>query len=173
MNERLDDVFSSWWAAERAGRDGDAERALARLFCALPVPAPAADFAGRVLARAGLQVVAASYPWWGRAAVAACLLTAGLATAFVLPLVLGLTRLVAPGEAVATLVAGFVAVASRIDEALALWQSLAAVADTVALVATAPPVVLALLTLAALSAFTFRGLSELLTARRSPEHVQA
>ena len=49
------DALSRWLAAERAGRSEAADAALRETFAALPLLAPAAGFADRVLARAGLQ----------------------------------------------------------------------------------------------------------------------
>jgi hypothetical protein len=168
-----DDIFETWLAAERDGRDAAAERALRGLFAALPPAVPAADFAGRVLAAAGLPRRFGLDPWWSRAAVAACLLLAGLASALVLPLVVSLTAIVAPGEAVGALIEGWVALASRVDELLSLWHVWARIVETVMLIASAPPVVLSLLTLTVLSALTFRGLERALVTDRSPDHVPA
>lgn len=172
MNE-YEDIFETWLAAERRGRDGAAEGALRRLFVALPPVMPAAGFTDRVLAAAGVGWRVRLDPWWSRAAVAACLLLAGLASAVMLPLVASLTAVVAPGEAIGVLVQGWVALASRVDELLSLWQVWARVVETVMLIATAPPVVLSLLTLAVLSALTLRGLERALVTDRSPNHVPA
>ncbi len=176
------DILKHWLAAENAGRDAAAERALGALFSRLPQASPAADFADRVLAAvvAGTPARAshrrgadATLAWWSRAAIAACLLLVGLAAALILPLVVSLVRIVDPGAAASALVQGFVALASRIDELLSLWQVWARIVETTLLVATAPPVVLSLLTLTALSAFTFRGLKRALVPHRSPDHVPA
>ena len=172
MNQRLDAVFKGWLAAESDGRDREAEHALRRIFGALRMPAPAAGFADRVLSGVGLlRPPVAVYPWWSRAAIAACLLLAGLALTYTLPLVFGLTRLVAPGELAGAAVRGFVGLISRVDEVLSIWRFCAGVVETLMLVATAPPVVLTLLALTALSAFTFRGLSDLVSPHRSQRHV--
>ena len=110
------------------------------------------------------------------------LVTCGFALAVVLTsnivrmafyLVLSLGAVVAPGEAIGAVVQGWVAVVSRLDELLSLWRVWARIVETVMLIATAPPVVLSLLTLAVLSALTFRGLERALVTDRSPDHVQA
>ncbi len=179
MNHRDDTIFKRWLAAERSGRDAAAEQALGALFVGLPQARPAADFADRVLAACGRPVwmsrrgANGPIPWWSRAAIAACLLLAGLAAALLLPLALSLVRFIAPGEAIGALVQGFVTAASRIDELLSLWRLGAQVVETALLIVTAPPVVLSLLTLTALSAFTFRGLKRVLVPYRSPDHVPA
>lgn len=171
--QRVDNIFKHWMTAERSGREAEAERALARLFAVLPAPLPSAGFADRVLAGAGLRAAPAVYPWWSRAAIAACLMVVGMALAYTLPLTLGLSRLVAPGEVAATIVSGFVAVLSRIDELFVAWRLCANVAQTLMLVVTSPPVFWTVLTLSTLSAFTLRGLSELVSSNRKSAYVQA
>ena len=168
-----EDIFEIWLAAEKVGRDAAAERALRGLFMALPSTVPAADFADRVLAAVGRGRRCGLDPRWTRAAIAACLLLAALASTLVLPLFASLTALVAPGEAIGALVRGWVALASRVDELLSLWHVWARIVETVMLIATAPPVMLALLTLTVLSAVTFRGLERALVTDRSPDHVPA
>ena len=49
------DALNRWLAAERESRSEEADAALRETFAALPPLAPAAGFADRVLARAGLQ----------------------------------------------------------------------------------------------------------------------
>ncbi|MEM7351876.1 MAG: hypothetical protein AAF657_13845 [Acidobacteriota bacterium] len=171
--QRFDTHLKHWIAAERGGRDADAELALERLFAALPLPEPSAGFAGRVLASAGLRAAPVVYPWWSRATIAACLMVVGLTLAYTLPLALGLSRLVGPSEIAATVVAGFVAVIRQVDELLLILQTFAGVVETLLLVVTAPQVVLVLLALSTLSAFTFRGLSELVASNRNSMYVQA
>ncbi len=183
MYRREETALRRWLAAEHDGRDAAAEHALRGLFAALPAAAPAPGFSDRVLAAlplhrpvtvrrpGGAQVE--FYPWWSRAAIAACLLVAGLAATLALPLAFAVARLIAPGEAIGGAVQGFIAVASRVDELLSMWQVWARIVDTILVVATAPPVVLALLTLTVLSALTFRGLKRALVSHRSPEHVAA
>ena len=79
----------------------------------------------------------------------------------------------APAEVAAGLVQGFVGLAGRLDEVLSLWRFFAGLVEASMLIVTAPPVLATLLILTVLSAFTFRGLSELLSLARRPGHVQA
>lgn len=169
------DISKHWLVAEQDGREIAAERALRALFLRLPEASPAVDFADRVMASVavGRPARLASYPLWSRAAIAASLLVVGLTAAFVLPAAVSLARVIAPAEAIGSLVQGFVALAGRLDELLSLWQIWAQVVDVALLIATAPPVMLALLTLTALSAFTFRGLKQALVPHRSQDHVPA
>ncbi len=175
-----DPIIERWLKAENDGRDDAAEQALRAAFSGLPQTSPTAGFADRVLASiaAGVstatpRTAAAFSPWWGRAATAACLLLAGLSAALSLSVVGSLARIIAPGEAIGVLVRGFVGLAGRIDDLLSLWHGWARLVDTVLLVASAPPVVVSLLTLTALSALTFRGLRRALVPYRSPDHVAA
>ncbi len=174
MRTPLDTILEHWLAAEENGRDAEAERALARAFSALPTLPPSAGFADRVLAAAmPARGPFATHPGWARGSAAACLLSAGLAAAYLLPLMLSLAQAIAPAEAIAGLVQGLVAAFGRIDDLLSVWRVWTWVVDTTLLVATAPPVVLALLTLTVLSALTFRGLHRALVPHRSPDHVAA
>ncbi len=162
MSTPNETILKRWLAAESGDHDAVSERALRELFVALPAAVPSVGFSDRVLAAVAARRPLAVYPWWSRVAIAACLLLAGLAAALALPLVSSLTRVIAPGEAIGALVRGFVAMLSRIDELLSVWHLWARIVDTVLLIATAPPVVVALLTLTILSAFTFRGLKRAL-----------
>ncbi len=172
MKEATDNILERWLAAESDGHDTAAERALREMFVALPSALPTADFADRVMAAVAPRRVAV-YPWWSRVAVAACLVLVGLAMALVLPVALSLARVITPGEAIGALVQGFVALTSRVDELLSVWRLWAQIVDTALLIATAPPVVVLLLTLTMLSAFTFSGLKRALFPDRSPDHVPA
>ena len=96
--------------------------------------------------------------------------SAGLAAAYLLPLVLSLIQVVAPAEAIGALVRGAVSLLGRLDDLLSIWRVWAWMVDTALLVATAPPVVLALLALTVLSALTLRGLQLALVPDRSLDH---
>jgi len=55
MRPKSQDALNRWLAAERDDRPDAADAALREMFEALPLLAPAAGFADRVLARTGLQ----------------------------------------------------------------------------------------------------------------------
>jgi hypothetical protein len=80
------DPLERWLAAERDDRAAEAEGALLALFEALPLVAPPAGFADRVLARAGLQAPAQDLFAWRplRVVLALCVIATGLG-AFWLP----------------------------------------------------------------------------------------
>ncbi len=170
---RVDSRLERWLAAEDADDTAEAEGALAVLFSAWPNPLPRTDFAERVLIGAGLRPLPAVYPWWSRAVIAVCLLLAGLATAYVLPLVFNLVQLVAPSQLAGGVVQTFVGLLSRFDELLAIWRIGARMVAPSVLIATSPQVVLMLLALTASSVFIFRGLNLLLSPPRSSGYVQA
>jgi len=166
MDQKL---LHSYLRAEAAGRDADAEAALARLLGALPLAAPSAGFAGRVVRAAGLAP--APWSWPARAAVALALALTGAAAAYLPLLLFGLGHLVRPGEvldaavgAVVTLVHGFV-------DLLSAGHLLARIGEALWLVATSPPVALVLLALITLATLAFRWLTELLTPQRSVEYA--
>ena len=82
MNRRLDEDVREWLKAEREGLDELAEHALTRALGGLGRRAPRPGFADRVLVRAGcLSAPAGWTSWWVRGAVAAAILSAGLAVA--------------------------------------------------------------------------------------------
>ncbi len=83
MSRRLEDNVREWLRAEGTGPDELAEEALARALADLGRRRPGAGFADRALMRAGRLSPAwfAWRSWWSRAAVAGCLLVAGLAVA--------------------------------------------------------------------------------------------
>ena len=81
-----EDALNRWLAAERDDRSDEAEAALLELFEGLPLLAPPAGFADRVLLRAGIVPVVTAAParpalfarLWVRMAVALCLLATAL-----------------------------------------------------------------------------------------------
>src|SRR6478672_4983633 len=79
------DALERWLAAEREDRDEAAEGALAELFTALPLAAPPAGFADRVMARVSLPGAAVAaqprdvFAWRPlRAVLALCVIATGL-----------------------------------------------------------------------------------------------
>lgn len=155
-------------AAERQGRDATAEGALRALFAALPEAVPRPGFADRVLRAAGVLegVSPAPAPWSlpARLGAAVALASTGLAAAFVLPALFAWLRMLSAGQVAGAAIETLAGVASRLDEALALARLASSLAQVLWSAATAPPVALALLSLAAVAALVYRGLCELLAA---------
>ena len=178
MQEHPKHTLRAFWKAETAGRDAEAERALLTLFKALPQAVPPVDFADRVLTRAGIGLVTArrtatELPWRLRTAIAASLFLAGLAAAFLLPAVIGLTQLVPAGEVMAALVQGFSTGLQWFAGLASVWRFLSQLSESLLLIITTPPVALVLLFGTALATFAYRGLTELLSPRRNAPHVYA
>lgn len=163
MQERQ---ISDWLAAERAGRDDLAEKVLGELLRALPEHPVPFGFAGRVLVDAGVVL-----SWRLRAAIGGSLMAAGLAAAFVLPLVLGLLGRIRFGDVLAVVTNGFATAVSALDEMVAVWRFLAQLRESLWLVISTPPVALTLTAMVLVAVLAFRGLSELLSPQRSPGYA--
>ena len=71
MTKTANEALRRFLSAEREGRTAEADRALASMLGDLPLAAPSAGFADRVLERTGLARAEHAFPWWGRAAAAA------------------------------------------------------------------------------------------------------
>ena len=157
--------------AETEGRDAAAERALQALFLGLPAGRPRPGFAGRVLAAAGVARPPWSVP--RRAAVAACLLAAGLAAAYLPPILFGVARALGPGR----IFDAVIRTALALYEQLALVATLGSLCETLyrafVVVATSPPAVVAWILALAVSVAGGRALSRLLTLQRSSRYVEA
>ena len=157
-----------WLAAERRGREAEAEEILFEVFRALPLTSPAAAFADRVLVGAGVV-----WSLQARAATAACLLLAGLAAALLVPVAVGALALVPPGDVLAAPFLGLAGAANALDEILSVGRLAARLQEALWLVVTAPPVALTLLAMTALAAFAGHWLAGQLSPYRSLRHVQA
>lgn len=169
------ETLRRWLAAEARACDAErgaeeAEKALLRLFRALPSPVPPAGFAERVLARAGVTGAAAGVlarPPVGRIwrwAVAACVALVGLSSLLWLPVaaeLLGQVRWWAPvelaGDAVRVLTNG-------IHRGVVVWEFLARISAAVGHAATRPPVAASLAGAVLVAVLAFRLLLELTTA---------
>ncbi len=165
MNEEL---LYRWLAAERQGRDTEAEEVLFEVFRAFPLALPSVGFADRVLVGAGVV-----WSWHLRSAVAACVFLSGLSAVFLLPAAIGLLRLIAPGDILAVVAQGLAGAASSLHEILSLWRFVAGLQESLWLVVATPEVTLTLLAMTALATLAYRSLVELLALHRSPQYVQA
>lgn len=181
MREHPKHTLRTWWNAETTGHEAEAERALLTLFKSLPEAVPSADFADRVLAGSGIEagigtpITELTTPFRSlraRLAIASSLVLAGLAAAFLLPAVIGLTRLVTASEVIATIVQGFSALLQRLADLMSVWSFFSQLSETLMLVVTTPPVALVLMIWALQATLAFRGLTELLKPRRS-SHAHA
>lgn len=172
MKPRIDEELESWLAAEEADDAERAEAALAALFTALPLGAPPAGFAGRVMARAGLA--SRRLPLgrlWAR--VTACLALAGAGTfALVAPqLVRGLAATVEPAALLAAGPRLLAAATATLARVLELAVKLLDVARAVAAPFASPAVAVAALAALAVAAVALRLLHDLISNQRSWSYV--
>ncbi len=160
-----------WLAAEAQGHDADAERALQALFVGLFAVRPNRGFAGRVLAAAGVERPPWSLP--RRAAVALCLLAAGLAAAYLPPILLGVARGLGPGRIFDAVIQASLALYEQIAVLVTVGQVFEGLYRAFVVVAISPPVVAAWFLALAVSVFGVRALARLLALERSSGYVEA
>jgi hypothetical protein len=179
-----DEILHRWLAAERDGRDDDAEAALFVLVEALPPIAPPAGFADRVLARVALAPRSAPVPVrrnvlaspWLRALVALSLLVTGLALPWLSEILRSLASqtsvLWSPGDVVRLGTGALTAISQGLVAALALWDWLLGIGR--ALAAPFATSAMALITIVCLlvSLVAFHFLRNLITRDRSWIHVE-
>ena len=149
------DGFRRWIAAERDGRDDEADVALGAAFNAVPRRAPGAEFSARVadaVARA-----AARRAYLVRAAWAAVFVSGVLLTAAGLML---LPRLLRPMLGAA--IGGLVWSVNAVDRGLDVWSILARFARAVGSLVVAPQVKLVLMALGLVAIAALYGLNRVL-----------
>lgn len=171
MRPRNLEHLHRWLGAEAQGHDAGAERALQALLVELPEARPRRGFAGRVLAAAGV-----ARPAWSvaqRAAVAACLLSAGLVVAYLPPILLGVARGIGPGRMLDILIQASLALYEQLTVLVTLGQVCESLYRAFVLLAVSPPAVAAWVLALAVSFFCVRILSWLLAHPRGNGYVQA
>lgn len=172
MDAHLEKALVSWLAAERA-EEPEADLHLYQVFGALPPPAPAAGFADRVLAAAG---VAAAPPAWlrqAKAGVAALLGLAGVVLVLVAGVALPLLGMVRPAGMVQLVARGVAAASHLLAEVVTVLDRLFELARSIASALSTPEVALGTLLLTALSAVALRLLSELIVREREAYDAQS
>ena len=173
MSRRLDRAVNRWLAAEGAGAEGS-ERALRRVFRALPAPPLPVGFADRVMLGAGLAVPARrATPLVWRLALAFSLMVGALATATVPPVAYGFLSRVSAGDVLRFAANAIVESCQRLAEGLAVWQTVNSIGATFTEALSAPPILIALLAATLLSAGGFRMLHGLLAIDRRSENARA
>ena len=190
MRPSDDEILNRWLAAERDGRDEDAETALTALFEALPPLAPPAGFADRVLARAGLAPIQAPFPhgkavparWnlfaspWFRALVTLSLLVTGLALLWLSEILRSLASLTSllwgPGDVVRLGTGALIAASQGLVAALALWDWLLGIGQALAAPFATPAMALVMIVCLLVSLVAFHFLRDLITRDRSWIHVE-
>src|SRR5436309_8502238 len=173
MRHSQQDALDRWLAAERNGRDGEAEAALLELFEALPVVSPAAGFAGRVLVRAGLQTAPADLFAWRplRIVLGMALAATGLGVLWLPPVLRFLAGLWSFGGAVQGGIRVLTDASQWLATALRFWDLLVTIVHALA-EPLAVPQVMAVLVLALLaSGLAFRFLRDQITGERNWTYV--
>jgi hypothetical protein len=165
MRQIHQEALDRWLAAERDDRDDEAEAALLELFEALPLAAPPAGFADRVLLRAGLQT-ADPFAWRPlRIVLALCLAATGFGTLWLPPALRALAGYLSVGD----LVRGAVRVPGDathwLASALRFWDLLLHVDRAFAQPLLAPPVMALLVAALLASSVAFRFLHEQISPR--------
>lgn len=171
------DALVRWLAAERDDRpeaEQAAETALLELFEAVPLMAPPAGFAERVLARAGVVRRDPFASRWVRLLLAAALLAISLGVLW-LPATLRAARAVVEIWSLGDLVEGGVRAlvegAQGLASVLRFWDLLLTIARAIAQPLTMPQVMAVLLGCLIASALAFRHLRDQISGERNWTHV--
>lgn len=176
MRPTQQDALDRWLAAERDGRDGEAEAALLELVEALPAVgmiAPAAGFADRVLVRAGLQAAPADLFAWRplRIVLGLALAATGFGVLWLPPVLRFLAGLWSVGGAVQGGIRALADASQLLATALRLWDLLVTIVHALAQ-PLAVPQVMAVLVLGLLaSSLAFRFLRDQITGERNWTYV--
>ena len=185
MRPSDDEILHRWLAAERDGRDDDAEAALFALVEVLPPLAPPAGFADRVLLRAALAPRSAPVPvrWhifaspWFRALVTLSLLATGLALPWLSEIVRSVASLTSLlwslGDVVRLGTGALIAVSQGLVTALAFWDWLLGIGRSLAAPLATPGMALVAIVCLLVSLVAFHFLRSLITRDRSWIHVES
>lgn len=167
-NRTLQRSFDRWLGDELAGRDARAERGLRRVFARLPMPAPSAEFADRVLARCGLTPAPKDLAGL-RVRAAVVLASAGtLVAVLYLPSLLNALWLgIQAWNPLELAAAVMLSATQRLAEGVSFWRVLTNVVALIADALSSPAALATLAAACALSAAAIRLLQGLLVSERS------
>ena len=173
MRHSQQDPLDRWLAAERNGRDGEAEAALLELFEALPVVSPAAGFAGRVLVRAGLQTAPADLFAWRplRIVLGLALAATGFGVLWLPPLLHFLVGLWSVGGAIQGGIRMLSDAGQWLATILRIWDFLVTIVHDLAQPLAVPQVMAVLLLGLLASSLAFRFLRDQITGERNWTYV--
>ena len=173
MSRRLQRAVNRWLRAETVASE-DSDRALRRVFRALPAPPLPAGFAERVMLGVGLAAPRrAPVPLAWRVALAGALTLGAGAVATAPGIVLGLLGRITPGDLLRLAATAVVETCQRLAEGLAVWQAASSIGGTFAEVLSGPWILTALLAAMLLSASGLRMLHGLLAVDRRRENARA
>jgi hypothetical protein len=179
MRPNPQDALDRWLAAERGDHAEEADAALFELFEALPLAAPPAGFADRVLARAGIAAVPAAAPVrWRLFASRPAWLLLGLCVAAVAfgllwlpPVVELMARLWSFGDLVQAGVSAFNSLMQRLASAFRFGESLFSIGRAVSQPLTDPWLMAVLMGCLAVSSLAFRFLRDQVSGERNMTYV--
>lgn len=167
-------ALDRWLKAERDERPEEAGEALFELFEALPLIAPPAGFADRVLARAGIQAAVKRDLFaslGARLVVALCLVALGLGTFWLPPVLRYLAGLWSFGGLVQAGVRTLTVVTEWLASAIRVGDPLWSLAGALIQVLTMPQVMAGLLACLLVSSLAFRFLRDQITGERNWTYV--
>jgi F0F1-type ATP synthase membrane subunit c/vacuolar-type H+-ATPase subunit K len=155
-----------WLAAEAAGDDFAAEEAFGAMFAAMPRLAPPPGFAERVIMAVDREPDTGRATWLWKAALAAAVSLAGLATGL-LPLLRWIPiRLPDVGDVVAAAARGLAWLDQWLRTAFDIWGTLARVGGAIGAAAQTPEIATAMMGSALVSALALYSLHHLLVYER-------
>jgi hypothetical protein len=162
-----------WLAAERGGRPEAAEAALAEVFAALPLLAPPAGFADRVLVRAG--IMAARRDVFASRAVrlvlALCLVAVGLGTLWLPPTLRTLAGLWSLSDLVQGTVQALIEATRWLASVLRLWDLVLTIGRALTQPLTLPQVTAILVACLLASSLGLRFLRDQISGERNWTYV--
>lgn len=168
------DALDRWLKAERDDRSEAADEALFELFEALPLIAPPAGFANRVLLRAGLQAPARRSVFaslGARLAVALCLVALSLGALWLPPVLQYLAGFFSFGGLVQGGVQALTLATEWLASVLRVWDVLGSILGALVQVLTIPEVMAGLLVCLIVSSLAFRFLRDQITGERNWTYV--
>lgn len=166
-------ALDRWLAAERSDRPDAAEAALFELFEALPLIAPPAGFADRVLARAGIQAARRDlFASRGvRLVLALCLTAIGLGALWLPPTLWTLAGIFSLSDLLAAWVQALTEAVRWLGSALRLWDLLLTVGRALTQPLTMPQVTAVLVACLLASSLAFRFLRDQISGERNWTYV--
>ena len=169
MRQPRHDALERWLAAEREDRADEAEAALLELFAALPLMAPPAGFADRVLARADLVEARQDLFAWRplRVVLALCLVATGFGALWLPPVLRFLAGLWSVSGVVRGGMRAVTDGAAWLASALRVWDFLLTLAHALSRPLAVPQVMAVLVGCLLASGLAFRFLRDQITGERN------
>jgi hypothetical protein len=167
-------ALDRWLAAERHDEADEADAALLELFEALPLIAPPAGFADRVLLRSGIQFAAKRdlfASWGARLAVSLSLVALGLGTLWLPPVLRLLANLLSVSGLVQGGVRALVGATQWLAVALRAWDLMLTIGRAITQPLTMPQVTAGLVVCLLISSLAFRLLRDQINGERNWTYV--